>query len=331
MEIKKVLVTGGAGYVGSHVVCHLLENNYEVLVFDNLSTGSAASITKGARLHEQDIRNFDAVKKSISSFRPDAIIHLAALKSATQSLQMGIDYSDTNIVGTINLLKAAISHNVHYFVFSSSAAVYGEPHYLPIDEHHIKEPINYYGETKQAVERMLYWYSKSFPFAYSSLRYFNAAGHEPDAKFLAIERNSENLIPIVMETALGFRDKLYIYGNDYDTQDGTCVRDYVHVSDLAVAHVLSLLYLEKKNSSLELNLGTSRGFSTKEVYDTAVRVTQRNIAMEFAERRAGDPESLYAKSVLAHKLLSWRPTYKNLDEIILHSWLAYQRYVQTSK
>ena len=327
MSISKILVTGGAGYIGTHVVYSLIKNNYRVIVYDNLSNGTKTSVLDKTKFIQEDICDANAVNNAIKSFKPDAVIHLAALKSVNASLIHMQEYTDTNILGTINILNAMLQHGVSNFVFSSSAAVYGTPHYLPIDEEHVKFPINYYGETKLIIERLLYWYSqnKIYPFYYSSLRYFNAAGHEPDVDWTIIEPESENLIPVILETAIKKRKKFSIFGNDYNTPDGTCIRDYIHVSDLAQAHILSLQYLEQKQKSIELNLGTGRGFSTKEVYDMAVEVSQKNISINFGERRQGDPESLYAKSVLAKKILNWTPQYTNIKDIILHAWNAYNK------
>ncbi len=327
MSIAKVLVTGGAGYIGTHVVYSLLKHNYQVMVYDNLSNGIKTSLLNKTKFVKEDICDTNAIHKAIKSFNPDAIIHLAALKSVSTSFSHIQEYTNTNILGTINILNAMLQHGISYFVFSSSAAVFGTPHYLPIDEEHVKFPVNYYGETKLIIEKLLYWYSKSEnpPFYYSALRYFNAAGHEPKVDWGIIEQKPENLIPVILETALKKRKKFNIFGNDYNTPDGTCIRDYIHVSDLAQAHVLSLQYLEEKQKSIELNLGTGKGFSTKEVYDMTVKVSQRNIPMNFSERRKGDVESLYAKSVLAKKMLHWTPQY-DIEDIILHAWDVYEKH-----
>lgn len=328
MKKTRVLVTGGAGYIGSHVVHYLLRNDYEIIVYDNLSNGSKEVIPGHVKLIVDDIRNAERVEKVIKAYHPDMVIHLAALKSV-KITQNCVEYTDVNITGTLNVVNAMVRNKVPYFVFSSSAAVFGEPQYLPIDEEHVKFPINYYGETKLIIEQILSWYSKLYPFYYISLRYFNAAGHEPDANFISIEKTPENLIPIIMETAIGQRKKFSIFGNDYNTEDGTCIRDYIHVSDLAVAHVQALSYLEEKKQSISLNLGTGVGFSTKQIYDAAVRVTNKKIPMYYADRRKGDLESLYAKSVRANKVLRWKPKFTNIDDTILHSWVAYLKHSQT--
>ncbi|XP_060081225.1 UDP-glucose 4-epimerase-like [Ylistrum balloti] len=325
----RALVVGGAGYIGSHVVFYLLKDNCEVLVLDNLSFGSESSIPKGADFVLGDIRNKEVLTRCMQNFKPEVVVHLAALKSVGKSIHEIAVYSDINITGTINLLNAMIAQNIPYFVFSSSAAVYGTPVYLPIDEKHPTKPINYYGETKLIIEQMLQWYSRAYPFYYSALRYFNASGHEPASSFFAIEKNPENLIPILLETALGTRKDFTLFGDDYDTPDGSCIRDYIHVSDLARAHLLSLHFLKEKKQSLTLNLGTGKGFSTREAYESAVRVTKKDIPLTIGGRREGDPASMYALSDRARNLLAWQPKYNNIDDIILHSWKAYQRNFET--
>lgn len=325
MNISRVLVTGGAGYIGAHVINVLIKQKYKVIVFDNLSTGKRKHLPKNVILVRKSILNNKAVKQTFEQYKPQAIIHLAALKSAGESMQDAIPYSDTNIIGTINILRAMIEYKTPNIIFSSTAAVYGEPQYLPIDEEHTKNPINYYGATKLIIENIIHWYSQIYGINYVILRYFNAAGHMPSSKINIIEPNPQNLIPIVLEVAQRKRKKLQIFGNGYPTPDGTCLRDYIHVSDLAKAHFLSLKYLNAKNKSITINLGTGRSYSVLEIYNIACQITQRNIPMEIIEKRHGDSASLYAKSILALKTLNWVPQYNNISEIIQHAWDSYLR------
>lgn len=326
MNISRVLVIGGAGYIGAHTVDSMLSHGYAVTVFDNLLTGKKEHLSKEVSFIKGSILNITALNKAFEESKPDAVIHLAALKAAGESMRDGVAYSDTNIVGTINILKAMIKYNIHHIVFSSTAATYGEPQYLPMDEEHLQMPTNYYGATKLIVETIFEWYAKIYDINYASLRYFNAAGHTPSTKFTVIEQNPQNLIPIILETALGIRKTLQIFGNDYPTHDGTCLRDYIHVCDIAEAHALSLQYLSEHTDSLQLNLGTGNSFSVLEVYKMACEITKIDIPMEFVERRHGDPDSVYAKSILAYKKIKWKPQYNKLEDMIEHAWLSYLRY-----
>lgn len=325
MGIKKVLVIGGAGYIGAHTVESLLTHGFNVVVFDNLSTGKSEHLPPNVELIKNSILNNTALNKAFESYKPDAIIHFAALKAAGESMTDAVSYSDVNIVGTINILKAMVAHQVKHIVFSSSAATYGEPQYLPMDENHIQNPTNYYGATKVIMEQIISWYSKVYDINYVALRYFNAAGHTPSSALTIVEQNPQNLIPVILETAIGKRDIFRIFGNDYPTPDGTCLRDYIHVCDLAEGHSLSLKYLESHNDSLTLNLGTGRSFSVLEIYNVACEITKKEIPMEIVERRQGDPTTVYAKSVLADKMLKWKPQYTEIREIIKHAWASYIR------
>lgn len=331
MQISKILVTGGAGYIGSHVVESLQKHGYQVIVLDNLYSGKKQNLPPNITFIKASILSINALRQAFTQYNPDAVIHLAALKAAGESMVDAISYSDTNIIGTINVLKVMLTHKVKYFVFSSSAAVYGEPQYLPIDEEHILSPTNYYGATKLIMENIIRWYSKVYELKYTTLRYFNAAGHMPYSKLTIVEPDPQNLIPIVLEVATGKRKKLQIFGNDYATHDGTCVRDYIHVCDLAEAHVLSLKYMEQDEESLELNLGTGKGYSVQEIYNAACQITQQTIPMEYTDKRFGDSAELYAKSVLAHKKLKWIPQYTNIETILQHSWNAYLKHAKLKK
>jgi UDP-glucose 4-epimerase len=320
----KILVIGGAGYIGSHVVRELLDNNYSVTVFDNLSTGSDANLFGEAFFINGDILNYDQL---ISAMQKgfDAIFHFAAFKAAGESMINPQKYSLNNITGTLNIINAAAKNNIHYMIFSSSAAVYGEPLYLPIDENHPTNPLNYYGFTKLEIERFLSWYDKLCGLKYVTLRYFNAAGYDIAGRIHGLEKNPQNLIPSVMEVATGKRDKLLIFGNDYPTPDGTGIRDYIHVSDLAKAHLLALQHLINTNESLTVNLGSEIGISVQCVIDTSIRISRKKIPTEIVSRRDGDCAMLYATSRKAKSILGWNPLYSDIDTLIESTWNKYCR------
>ncbi len=321
----RVLVIGGAGYIGSHVAKDLLDSQYHVAVYDNLLTGRKQNIPTGAQFYKASILNKKALLGAFEDFKPHAVVHLAAEKSVGKSMVDANAFSDTNIIGTINILQSMHQCGTNHIVFSSSAAVFGAPQYLPIDEKHPQNPINYYGATKKIMEEILHWYDVVYGIRYSALRYFNAAGHTPQEDMVIVEKNAQNLIPIILETAQKKRDVFQIFGKNYKTVDGTCIRDYIHVCDLADAHVKSITYLQEKNSSITLNLGTGRGFSVKQVYDAACKVTNIDIPVKFAKPRAEDPSELYAKANKAQRVLGWKPQYKKLEEIISHMWQSYER------
>jgi UDP-glucose 4-epimerase len=253
----------------------------------------------------------------------DALIHLAASKAAGESMLKPEKYSRNNISGTINIINAACETGIKNIVFSSSAAVYGEPEYLPIDEKHPTRPENFYGFTKLEIERILGWYEKLKGIRYACLRYFNAAGYDVKGKIKGLEQNPANLLPVIMEAACGMRQELQIFGNDYETPDGTCIRDYIHVSDLATGHAAALDYIIKSDKSLIVNLGSETGSSVTEVVETARRVTGKPIPAKIAERRAGDPAKLTASSALARELLGWEARYSDMETLIKTSWEAY--------
>lgn len=321
----KVLVIGGAGYIGSHVVKELMMKRHEVTVFDNLSSGLVQNLFPkndfivGNILHPEDLDEAFA-----QGF--DAFIHLAAFKAAGESMIIPEKYSINNINGTINILNSAIAHGCKNMVFSSSAAVFGEPQYLPIDEKHPKNPENYYGFTKLKIEEFMGWYEKLKGLHFAALRYFNAAGYDPEGILYGLERNPANLLPVMMEVAVGKRKKIDIFGNDYKTRDGTCIRDYIHVTDLATAHVLALEYITGKKKSLTLNLGTGTGITVTEMLEATRRITGREIPAEYVGRRAGDPAQLTASSELARTTLGWAPQYSDVNTLIKSTWNAYKKY-----
>ena len=318
----KTLVIGGAGYIGSHVVKALMKSGHQVTVFDNLSSGLRQNLFK----ENEFIYGNILIKEDLdSAFSQgfDACIHLAAFKAAGESMIKPEKYSVNNITGTLNILNSATKYNCKNIVFSSSAAIFGNPQKLPIDENHPKNPENYYGFTKLSIEDYLEWYSKLKGINYSALRYFNAAGYDIEGEISGLEQNPANLIPVVMETACGIRKQMSVFGDDYDTPDGTCIRDYVHVTDLADAHVKALDYIAKNNANLKLNLGSEVGTSVKEVIDIARKITGKTIDAKIVERRPGDPSELYATSKQSLEILGWKAKYSDMETIIKTTWDAY--------
>lgn len=318
----RICVAGGAGYIGSHVVLHLLEAGHEIVVLDNLLTGHRSSVPAQARFVHGDIADSRACAAAFAGC--EGLVHLAALKAAGESMLDPLRYTRANLIGTMNLLEAAVEHGVKHLVFSSSAAVYGSPRYSPIDEKHPTDPENYYGFTKLEIERVLRWYDMLKGLKSACLRYFNAAGYDPAGRLVGLERNPANLLPVVMEVACGVRRELHVFGNDYDTPDGTGVRDYIHVTDLADAHVRAMEYLAAGGDSFIVNLGTGFGTSVVEVADTAERITGRKVARVFDPRRPGDPAALWASSEEARRLLGWQARHSSIDEIVATTWNAYR-------
>ena len=326
----KVLVIGGAGYIGSHVVKELMKNGHKVTVFDNLSSGLLQNLFKENDFIAGDILHKESLDAAFSrSF--DAFIHLAAFKAAGESMIVPEKYSVNNITGTLNILNSAVAHNCKYMVFSSSAAVFGEPQYLPIDENHPKNPENYYGYTKLSIEQFMGWYDKLKGLKFAALRYFNAAGYDPEGVIYGLEQNPANLLPVIMEVACGMREKMKIFGNDYDTRDGTCIRDYVHVTDLAIAHVKALDYIVKNNESLTVNLGSENGTSVTEMVESARRITGQKIPADYVERRPGDPACLVASAKFAAEKLNWKAQYSDIDTLIETTYKAYKKYNEEHK
>jgi len=314
-QIKNIMVTGGAGYIGSHIVQFLCDKGYSVIILDNFSLGLHENVDPRVKeVIEGDILTEQDINKAFSH-DIDVVFHFAAWKAAGESMVDPAKYARNNIGGTISLLNGMLHHNVKYFVFSSSAAVYGNPAYLPIDENHPLRPTNYYGYTKLIMEQNLDWYSRLKGIKYGSLRYFNATGYDINGKIRGKEKNPANLSPVVMEVAAGIRAKLQVFGDDYNTRDGTGIRDYIHVTDLADAHLLAMDYILEKNENLVVNLGTGSGHSVMEVINIAKSVIGKDIPYEIVGRRAGDPAKLIASSELAHKLLGWQAQYSDLTTI----------------
>jgi len=318
-----ILIIGGAGYIGSHVTREFADLGHKCTVFDNLSTGLRENLF--TEFNHGDINDFQALLDVMKSTSFDAIIHLAASKAAGESMFNPEKYSRNNICGTINILNAACKANIKNIVFSSSAAVYGEPQYLPIDEKHPTNPENYYGFTKLEIERILQWYDKLKNIRFASLRYFNAAGYDINGHLTGLEQNPSNLIPVIMETACGIRKDMQVFGNDYDTKDGTCIRDYIHVNDLAIGHTMALDYIIKNDKSLTVNLGSENGFSVTEIIESSRKITGKPIPVNITGRRKGDPARLTASSALANELLGWKAKYSDLKTLIETSWKVYER------
>jgi UDP-glucose 4-epimerase len=320
-----ILIIGGAGYIGSHVAREFLDTGHRVTVYDNLSSGTRANLFPEARFVHGDILDYPSLLRTMKDGAAfDALIHLAAAKAAGESMQRPEKYSLQNINGTVNILNAALEAGIGNIVFSSSAAVYGEPAYLPIDEKHPTEPANYYGFTKRTIEQFLGWYEKLKGIRFASLRYFNAAGYDVKGRISGLEQNPANLLPLVMEVAAGIRPELPIFGADYLTPDGTCIRDYVHVSDLAAGHVAALDYLSANDRSLIVNLGSEKGYSVLEIVEAARRITGKAIPIKISERRAGDPAKLTASAQYAHEALGWSARYSDADILISSTWRVYQ-------
>ena len=319
-----ILVIGGAGYIGSHVVKALLNSDHKVSVYDNLSTGLEVNYFKDADYTVGDILDYPALYKAMSR-NVDAVIHLAAKKAVGESMENPEKYALNNIAGAINVLNAMSACDVKRLVFSSSAAVYGEPLYLPIDEKHPLNPMSFYGFTKYDMEKYFEWYDRLKGIKYVSLRYFNAVGYDEDGDVRGLENNPQNLLPIIMEVANGSREKMKIFGNDYPTRDGTCIRDYIHVTDLGTAHAAAISYLGKAEESQVFNLGTSEGISVLEMVNKTEELIGRKINYEFAPRRPGDPAVITASAEKAAKVLGWKAEHSAVDNIILSTWQVYKR------
>ena len=316
--MKTILVAGGAGYIGSHMTALLLERGFDVVVADNLSTGHWEA-AKGAKLRVGDLRDSAFLDRLFTEFKIDGVINFAAFSLVGESVKNPLKYYDNNVGGSISMLKAMDRHGVDKIVFSSTAAVYGEPEKQPIEETDRTEPTNPYGETKLAIEKMLKWSDKAYGIRYVALRYFNAAGSNTEVGIGEDHSPESHLIPLVLKTALGQRSHIGIFGDDYPTHDGTCVRDYVHVRDLAEAHLLALEYLDKGGCSDAFNLGSGDGYSVKEIIDTARKITGKEIPAVIEDRRPGDPAVLIASNKKAAEVLGWHPQ-RNLETIIADAW-----------
>ena len=319
-----ILVIGGAGYIGSHVTKELIKNNYKTFIYDNLSSGLRENLFEESTFIHGDILDYVHLERVMKENNIEGVVHLAAFKAAGESMLKPEKYSVNNITGSLNILNACTEAGVKYLVFSSSAAVYGAPEYLPIDEKHNTNPENYYGYTKLAIENYMEWYDKLKGLKFASLRYFNAAGYDTEGKITGLEQAPANLVPVVMEVASGMRDSMSVFGDDYKTIDGTGVRDYIHVDDLAIAHVMSLKQISESQNSLKVNLGTGKGTSVLEIIKQTEEVTGKKVNHKIVERRPGDPAELYASCEEAKNILGWEAKYSDIQTILETTWKAYQ-------
>ncbi|MDK2962317.1 MAG: UDP-glucose 4-epimerase [Eubacteriaceae bacterium] len=324
----KILVCGGAGYIGSHVVEALLEKKYQVVVLDNLSTGHEKAVPAAASFEKGDIRDTAFLNHVFAKYQIDGVMHFCANSLVAESMEKPILYYENNVAGTLNLLKAMVENNVLKFIFSSTAAVYGQPQTLPITEETLKNPTNTYGETKLAVEKMLPWFEGAYGLKFMVFRYFNAAGASTSKKIGEDHTPESHLIPLVLKTALGLREKISIFGTDYDTEDGSCIRDYIHVMDIASAHILGMEKLIDGGASDTFNLGQGQGFSVRQIIEKSKAETSKEFTVEEASRRAGDPAVLIAEASKAKKKLGWKPQHSDIETIIKTAWEWHENHLQ---
>lgn len=315
-----ILVLGGAGYIGSHAVDQLINKGYKIIVVDNLLTGHKAAVHPNAHFYEGDIRDKDFLKSVFEKETIEGVFHFAASSLVGESVEKPLQYFNNNVYGMQVLLEVMREFDVKNIVFSSTAATYGEPKEFPITESSPTNPKNPYGESKLMMEKMMKWCDNAYGMRYVALRYFNVAGAKSDASIGEDHTPETHLVPIILQVALGQREALAIYGNDYDTPDGTCVRDYVQVEDLIAAHILALEYLKAGNESDFFNLGSNQGYSVQEMLEAAREVTGKEIPAKIAPRRAGDPSRLVASSAKAQAILGWKPEFTDVKEIIKTAW-----------
>lgn len=321
-----ILVLGGAGYIGSHTVYELIENGEDVAIIDNLQTGHIKAVHPKARFYKGDIRNREFLDSVFAKEKIDAVIHFAAYSLVGESMEKPLKYYENNLCGTKILLDSMVANGINKIVFSSTAATYGEPESLPILETDKTEPTNPYGETKLAMEKMFKWVGRAHNINFVSLRYFNACGAHVSGEIGEDHAVETHLIPLILQVPNNKREHIYIFGDDYNTKDGTCIRDYIHVTDLAQAHILAVKYLRNGGNSDFFNLGNGIGFSVKEVIETARKVTGHPIPAQISPRRAGDPAKLIASSEKARKILGWKPEHAELEEIIATAWNWHKKH-----
>lgn len=317
--MKNILVVGGAGYVGSHMCKELCRKGYKPIVFDNLIYGHREFVKWGEFILG-DLKDIEQIRLVFQKYKIDAVMHFAALAYVGESVEQPQKYYTNNVLATLNLLNIMLEFDIRHFIFSSTCATYGEPEYLPIDELHPQKPINPYGMSKLMVENILKDYSNAYDFNFVSLRYFNAAGCDPECEVGENHEPETHLIPLILDAAIGKRENIKIFGVDYDTRDGSAIRDYIHVVDLAQAHILALEYLFAGNKSDIFNLGNGQGFSVKEVIDCVRKVTKMEFNVIYEGRRAGDPTSLIGSSEKIIKKLGWKPQFSELENIIDTAW-----------
>lgn len=314
-----ILVVGGAGYIGSHMVKLLLDQGHTVVTFDNLSSGFRDAVL-GGEFVEGDLSDLPVIDHVFEKYKPEAVMHFASFIQVGESVQHPDKYYLNNFTNTLNLLNVMVKYGIKHFIFSSTAAVFGEPEYVPIDEAHNKNPLNPYGRSKWMVEQVLSDYERAYGLKSVCLRYFNAAGADPSGLLGERHEPETHLIPLVLQAISGKRASITVFGRDYDTPDGTCIRDYVHIVDLCTAHLLALAKLVKTGESMRFNLGNGAGFSVQEVIVAAEHVTGRKVKVIEGPRRAGDPARLVADATQAKIILGWSPTYADLRTIIKHAW-----------
>ncbi len=321
-----ILVLGGAGYIGSHAVKMLIDHGEQVVVVDNLETGHQAAVHKMAKYYEVDIRDESALEQVFLENKIDAILHFSANSLVGESMQQPIKYFDNNVGGAITLLKLMTKYAVKNIVFSSTAAVYGEPKTVPITEENETQPTSPYGESKLMMEKLFKWSDYAQGIKYVSLRYFNVAGADASGDIGEAHGVETHLIPLILQVPLGKREAITLFGNDYPTKDGTCIRDYIHVTDLIDAHLKALDYLRAGNDSGLFNLGSGEGFSVLEILEVARKITGHPIPAIMAERRAGDPSVLIASSQKAESILNWHPKYTQIETIVADAWNWHKKH-----
>ena len=317
--MRTILIVGGAGYIGSHMVKLLASQGFGVTVLDNLCNGHREAVTQG-ELVVGDAGDNALLDRLFLQTRFDAVMHFASHIQVGESVSDPGKYYENNVNQTVALLNAMIRHRVDYFIFSSTAAIFGEPDYTPIDEQHPEQPLNPYGKSKWMVERLLTDYHAAYGLHYGCLRYFNAAGADPEGQLGECHEPETHLIPLVLQAASGRRKNITIFGDDYPTPDGTCIRDYIHILDLCQAHLQLMDYLWKGGEERQFNLGTGKGYSVREIIKTAEKISGKTIPVEMANRRPGDPAVLVADGSKARKILNWTPAYSDLETILKHAW-----------
>lgn len=318
-KVMRVLVVGGAGYIGSHMVKMLLDSGHDVVTLDNLSSGHRDAVLGGVFV-EGDLADVDCLDKVFTEHKPDAVMHFASFIQVGESVRKPDIYYRNNVTNTLNLLDTMLKFDVKKFIFSSTAAVFGEPDYVPVDEAHPNRPLNPYGRSKLMIEQVLADYAKAFHLRSVCLRYFNAAGADPEGRLGERHDPETHLIPLILQAASGRRENVQIFGRDYETPDGTCIRDYIHIVDLCSAHLAALEYLAKGGESDRFNLGNGAGFSVQEVLDAVQKVSGKTVKVIDGPRREGDPARLVADSKRARSILNWKPEYTDLETIVLHAW-----------
>lgn len=321
-----ILVCGGAGYIGSHTVYKLIEQGNDVIIVDNLQSGHLKAVNKNAKFYKGDIRDSKFLEKVFSENKIESVLHFAANSLVGESMVKPLLYFNNNVYGMQILLETMVKFNIKNIVFSSTAAVYGEPKRIPIVESDETNPTNTYGETKLTMEKMMKWCNKAYGINFVALRYFNVAGALEDGSIGEDHHPETHLIPLILQVPLKKREFITVFGTDYPTADGTCIRDYIHVLDLADAHIKAVKYLENGNESNIFNLGNGIGFSVKEMIDAAKEVTKKDIKVVLGEKRAGDPAQLVASSEKARKILEWSPKYTNIKEIVKDAWTWHETH-----